>query len=286
MAKDQKLALLQNWIKTVVITPGHLPQKLGQAWHLHGLDEADVVVADEGTASVYTRLNVYSSGYLLRLLECMYADYAISRKFMGDEVFDSFAKAYLLYHPSTSFTLYDLGAAFPGFLAKTKPPVIAGDEPDVDDFMNLPIAFAKLERARQEAIRAPGTEGAIEHDQEISIQDILFGVVKITTPGCLRLLELDYPMISFFTSVYRDEDYELPSPQKTFTAVSRKNFRVTMTDVSEIQYTLLSLCQAGDNLYDSVTATASFNKIPSSELLADVFLWIPLFYKNGLIDWA
>jgi len=286
MAKLQKLALLQNWLKTVVMTPGHLPQKLGQAWHMHGLDETDVVVADESTASVYTRLNVYSSGYLLRLLECMYADYAISRKFMGDEVFDSFAKAYLLYHPSTSFTLYDLGAAFPGFLAKTKPPVIPGDEPNVDDFMTLPITFAKLERARQEAMRAPGIEGAAEHDQEISIQDILFGVVKITTPGCLRLLELDFSMIPFFTSVYRDEDYELPSPQKTFTAVSRKNFRVTMTDLTEVQYTLLSLCQAGDNLYNAITATASFNKIPPSQLLADVFLWMPLFRKNGLIGWA
>lgn len=286
MVKDQKLALLQNWLKTVVMTPGHLPQKLGQAWHLHGLDEADVVVADEGTASVYTRLNVYSSGYLLRLLECMYADYAISRKFMGEEVFDSFAKAYLLYHPSTSFTLYDLGAAFPGFLAKTKPHVTPGEGPDISDFMSLPISFAKLERARQEAIRAPGTEGVAEHDQEISIHDILFGVVKITTPGCLRLLELDFPMIAFFTSVYRDEDYELPSLQQTFTAVSRKNFRVTMTDVTEVQYTLLSLCQAGDNLYDAITATASFNKIPPSELLADVFLWMPLFHKNGLLDWA
>jgi hypothetical protein len=286
MAKDQKLALLQNWLKTVVMTPGHLPQKLEQAWHLHGLDEADVVVADEGTASVYARLNVYSSGYLLRLLECMYADYAISRKFMGDEVFDSFAKAYLLYHPSTSFTLYDLGAAFPGFLAKTKPPVISGEEPAINDFMNLPIAFAKLERARQEAIRAPGTEGTAERDQEISIQDVLFNTAKIITPDCLRLLELDFPMISFFTSVYRDEDYELPSPQKTFTAVSRKNFRVTMTDITEVQYTLLSLCQAGDNLYDAVIATASFNKISPSDLLADVFLWMPLFHKNGLIDWA
>jgi hypothetical protein len=286
MAKDQKLALLQNWLTTVVMTPGHLPQKLGQAWHLHGLDETDVVVTDEGKASVYTRLNVYSSGYLLRLLECMYADYAISRKFMGDEVFDSFAKAYLLYHPSTSFTLYDLGKSFPAFLAKTKPPVIPGDEQGFDDFMNLPIAFAKLERARQEAIRAPGTEGATEHDQEINIQGILFGTVKVITPGCLQLLELDFPMIRFFTSVYKDEDYELPSPQKTFTAVSRKNFGVTMTELTEVQYTLLSVCQAGDNLYDAITTTASFCKIPPSELLADVFLWIPQFMKNGLMDWA
>jgi hypothetical protein len=286
MAKEQKLVLLQNWLKTVVTTPGYLPQKLGQARQLHGLDEHDVVVADEGRASVYTRLNVYGSGYLLRLLECMYADYPVSKKFMGDDVFDSFAKAYLLYHPSTSFTLYDLGAAFPNFLAKTKPPVIPGHEQAVDDFMNLPVAFARLERARQEAIRAPGTEGVAEHDQEVDIQGILFGTVRVTTPACLQLLELDFPMVRFFTSVYRDEDYELPVAQKTFTAVSRKNFRVTMAELTSVQYTLLSLCQAGDNLYDAITATASFCKIPASELLADVFIWMPLFRKNGFMDWV
>jgi hypothetical protein len=285
MAKEQKLALLQNWLKTVVTTPGYLPQKLGQARHLFKLDETEVV-SDEGKASIYTRLNVYSSGYLLRLLDCMYADYAISKKFMGDEVFDSFAKAYLMYHPSTSFTLYDLGKAFPDFLAKTKPPVTYGDEEQVDDFMDLPVALARLERARQEAMRAPGTEENSELEDQINIQDILFNTVKLNTPGCLQLLELEYPMIQFFTAVYRGGDDELPLPQKTFMAVSRKDFRVTMVELTQIQYTLLSFCQAGDNLYDAITAAASFCKIPASALLADVYLWMPQFKKNGLLDCA
>jgi hypothetical protein len=285
MAKDQKLILLQNWLKAVVMTPGYMPQKLGRAKQLYGLSETDVV-ADQGKASVYARLNVYSSGYLLRLLDCMYADYAISKKFMGDEVFDSFAKAYLLYHPSTSFTLYDLGKAFSSFLSKTKPPVVLGDDGGMDDFMDLPIALTKLERARQEAMRAPGTEGNVHRDEEISIQNIFFNVVKVFTPGCLQLLELEFPMIQFFTSVYRDLDYELPSPQKTFMAVSRKNFKVTMTELTEIQYILLSVCQTEPNLYDAITGTALRCKVSASVLLADVCLWMPLFQKNGLMDWA
>ncbi len=285
MAKHQKLALLQNWLKAVVMTPGYLPQKLGQAKHLFGLDETDVVV-NEGTASVYARLNVYSSGYLLRLLDCMYADYAISRKFMGDEVFDSFAKAYLLYHPSNSFTLYDLGKAFPDFLARTKPPADTGEENEIDNFMNLPIALAKLERARQEAMRAPGTESISQREGEISIQDILFNTIKVYTPECLQLLELDFPMISFFRSVHCDENYELPSLQKTYTAVSRKNFRVTMTDLTEAQYTLLSVCQTESNFYEAITTSASFCKIAPSALLADAYVWIQLFELNGLIFWV
>jgi hypothetical protein len=282
MAKEQKLALLQNWLKTVVTTPGYLPQKLGQARHLHGLDETEVV-SNEGKASVYARLNVYTSGYLLRLLDCMYADYAISKKFMGDEVFDSFAKAYLLYHPSTSFTLYDLGKAFPDFLNKTKPPEQEGGDPAFEEFMAIPIALARLERARQEAMRAPGTEDKLQLEYEISIQNILFNTLKITTPGCLQLLELDFPMVKFFTSVYRDEEYEMPSPQKTFTAVSRKNYRVSMCDITENQHMLLTFIQTGDSLYDAINTTASFCKIPASTLMTDVYLWLPKFQANGLI---
>jgi hypothetical protein len=285
MAKPQNLALLQNWLNTIVMTPGSLPQKLGQAKYAYGLDEGEVV-ANEGKASVYTRLNVYSNGYLLRLLDCMYADYAISKKFMGDEVFDSFAQAYLLYHPSTSFTLYDLGKAFPGFLAKTKPPVTAGDENAIDDLMNLPIALAKLERARQEAMRAPGLEHIIPREAGVTIQDILFNTVKIVTPDCLRLIELDFPMTGFFRSVYRDENYELPQPARSFLAISRKDFRVTMTDLTETQYTLLSVCQTEPNLYDAITTTASFCKIAPSVLLADVFVWMQKFEVNGLIYWV
>lgn len=276
------MALLQNWLKTVVTTPGYLSQKLGQARHMHGLDETEVV-SDQGKASVYARLNVYASGYLLRLLDCMYADYAISKKFMGDEVFDSFAKAYLLYHPSTSFTLYDLGKAFPTFLAKTMPPAQEESDPAFEEFMAIPIALARLERARQEAMRAPGTEDKPQLGHEISVQDILFNTLRVSTPGCLQLLELDFPMVKFFTSVYRDEEYELPSPQKTFTAVSRKNYKVTMYDITESQHMLLTLIQTGDTLYDAINTTASFCKIPASTLMADVYLWLPKFQTNGLI---
>jgi len=285
MAKDQKLELLQNWLKTVVMTPGYLPQKLGQARHLYALSEMDVV-ANEGKASVYTRLNVYSSGYLMRLLDCMYADYPISKKFMGDEVFDSFAKAYLLYHPSTSFTLYDLGKDFPLFLAKTKPPGMVGDDQQLQDFMDLPVALTKLERARQEAIRAPGTEDGTQRDEGISMQDILFNIVKVSAPACLQLLELEFSMIRFFTAVYRGEDYELPLLQKTFLAVSRKNYKVTMTELTETQYILLSVCQTEDNLYNAIATTASLCKVSASVLLADVYLWMPLFQKNGLMAWS
>jgi hypothetical protein len=276
----QDTAFLQNWLRTVVMAPGFLKQKIGLANQMYNVNEYDIVY-DEGKASIHTRLNVYSSGYMLRLLDCMYADYAISKKFMGDELFDSFAKAYLMYHPSTSFTLYDLGKAFPDFLDKTKPQVEEGSD---NTYFDIPATLARVERARQVAMRAPGTESDITNINPVNIQDIFFSTLNISIPDCLQLLELDFPMKQFFESVYREDEYELPSPQKTFTAISRKNYRIVFEEITEMQFLLLQQCKNYTNLYEAISALSINQNISSADLLADAYLWIAYFRKCGFVQ--
>nr|WP_067060460.1 DNA-binding domain-containing protein [Mucilaginibacter sp. L294] len=276
----QDTVLLQNWLRTVVMALGFLNQKIGLANHLYQVHENDVV-SNEGNASVHARLNVYSSGYMARLLDCMYADYAISKKFMGDELFDSFAKAYLMYHPSTSFTLYDLGKAFPDFLDRTKPQPEEGID---NNHFDIPATLARVERARQVAMRAPGIENDIVNTNQVDIQDMLFGTLNISVPECLQLLELDFPMKRFFEAVYREEEYELPSSQKTYMAISRKNYRLVLEEITETQYLLLNECRKHTNLYDAISALSADHNISSAELLADAFLWMPFFRKCGFIQ--
>lgn len=271
---------MQNWLRTVVMAPGFLKQKIRLANHLYNVSEDDVV-SDEGKASIYARLNVYSSGYLLRLLDCMYADYTISKKFMGDEVFDSFAKAYLMYHPSTSFTLYDLGKAFPDFLEKTKPQSEEGAD---NAYFDIPATLARVERARQVAMRAPGTESEITNIDPVNIQDMFFSKLNISIPECLQLLELDFPMKEFFDSVYREDEYELPSPQKTFMAISRKNYRIVLEEITEMQFLLLQECKNHTNLYEAISALSNQQNVSSADLLADAYLWIAYFRKCGFIQ--
>jgi hypothetical protein len=278
---DQNTALLQNWLKTVVTSPGYLPQKLARANHAYQITEVDIV-SDEGNASVYDRLNVYSSGYILRLLDCMSADFPVLQKFIGEEVFNSFVKAYLIYHPSSSFTLYDLGKAFPGFLSRTRPKTIPGEEDGNSAFLDLPIALAQLERARQEAMRAHGTETSDSRD-DITMEDIMFQPIRVSVPGCFQLLQVAFPMKQFFEAVYRDEEYELPLPQKTFMAVSRKNYRVVMEELTEWQYLFLKQCAEPIGLHQAITNTAAATQIPQATLLADIYLWLPFLQSNGFV---
>jgi hypothetical protein len=273
----QDINILQHWLKDVITTPGSLQTKLHVAGGRHGLDATDVVAAND-IASPYERLNVYSTGYVLRLMECLSADFPVLRKFMGDEVFDGFAKASLVFSPPVSYTLYDLGKNFISFLQATRPKTGA-DEPLLD----LPIEIARLERARQEALRAQGTEESKETFPDISIEHILFQPDKLvlSMPECVRLLELKFPLKDIFTST--EEHVALPELQKTYMAVSRKNYRITMEVLTEWQYLFLRSIVQPVSLFKVVEDMTADDSISSSDLMADLYLWLPLFYDNGFL---
>src|SRR4029079_811071 len=118
---------------------------------------AEDVVAERRDLSARERLAIYTGGYVLRLLECMRADFPVLRGFVGDSVFDAFAKAYIITMPPSSPSLYDLGADFPQFLEETKPKNWSLDD-DMSAMIDLPPELARLERARAEVMRARGTE--------------------------------------------------------------------------------------------------------------------------------
>jgi len=147
---QQPLDLLQLWMKTVITERGGLPEKLESAAQQHGLIIEDVVAEKRGLSS-RKRLSIYTSGYVARLVDCMRADFPLLRRFVGDSVFDAFAKAYIVTEPPHSPSLFDLGARFPHFLEETKP---QNDEALLD----LPAEIARFERARTEVMRARGTE--------------------------------------------------------------------------------------------------------------------------------
>src|SRR5690348_5603885 len=153
---EQSLNLVEQWMKTVVVERGGLREKLNAAARQHGLRAEDVVAETRGL-SAHERLAVYTGGYVLRLLECMRADFPVLRGFVGDSVFDTFAKAYVITMPPSSHSLYDLGAEFSKFLEETKPNNWTLDA-GISDMLDLPPELARIERARAEVTRAHGTE--------------------------------------------------------------------------------------------------------------------------------
>lgn len=282
---ERRLDLLQHWMKTVVTERGGLEEKLAAAALRHGL-RAEDVVADRRGLSARERLGVYAGGYVLRLLECMRADFPALRGFVGDTVFDAFAKAYVITRPPGSPSLYDLGADFPRFLEETRPAGEGLDE-DLRAMLDLPPELARLERARAEVMRAPGTEGDPASRTPPSTLEVFGevfgeGLTLHATP-CLRLLGLKFPLVDFLKQSDGGERPEPPPARTTFAALGRADYRVSVEEVEPWQFAFLKACETPAPLYTAVRAAAQGVGSEPSRVLAEAALWLPVAFEFGFL---
>ena len=268
-------------MKTVVTERGGLGEKLDAAARLHGLDAEDVVAERRGV-SARERLAVYTTGYVLRLLECMRADFPVLCGFVGDSVFDAFAKAYVITMPPASHSLYDLGADFPRFLQETKPKNWTLDV-DTSVMLDLPPELARIERARAEVLRARGTEDDPPMAEPISAFAIFGEELTLQATPCLRLLEMKFPLVDFLRRSDVGERPEAPEPRATLVAISRANYRLHVEEISLWQFAFLKACERATSSYQAVQVAALESGRDSGQALADVAVWLPIAFELGFL---
>ena len=272
---EQNTAILQHWLKMVITTPGTLPVKLSSTYSRLHLQETDVILQQQ-KAGIHERLSIYTNGYLLRLLECMGADYPALKIFLGNDLFHQFAKAYLLQNPSRSFTLYELGTGFPGFLERSRPQRCEGIETVM---LQLPAAIATVERARQEVLRAEG----LEQLMPAGISLFFPAGIMVQQPPCLRLLELPFPLKAFYEKLISEENYEIPVPIVSRLAISRMRYRIVMEQLEQWQYEFLRACNEPIELMQVIQGTSEKCSMQVETLLAETLLWLPAMYEQGLV---
>ena len=67
-------------------------------------------------------------------------------------------------------------------------------------------------------------------------------------------------------------------------AISRKNYRIVLEEITEMQFLLLQECKNHTNLYEAISTLSTKHNVPSADLLADAYLWIAYFRKCGFIQ--
>lgn len=278
---EERLSLLQQWLTTVVTERGLLNEKLSAAALRHGLDAEDVVAERRGL-SARERLGIYTGGYVLRLLECMRADFPALRGFVGDPVFDAFAKAYVITRPPRSPSLYNLGADFPEFLEATKP---SGERfaAEVGVMLDLPPEIARVERARAEVMRARGTEDDRPTAETLSPFAVFGEGLTLAATGCLRLLELKFPLVDFLKSSDRGERPAPPAPRAALVAFGRSDYRVHVQEVTPWQFAFLKACERPAQVYEAVRGAALEAGKETPEVLAEVAVWLPVAFALGFL---
>jgi hypothetical protein len=194
------------------------------------------------------RLQIYANAYVARLLEVLRGEFPATAATVGDELFAGFALSYLQRHPSTSYTLAELGAKFPQHLATTRPQR-ESDAPDWADFL---IELATLERLYSDVFDGPGTED----DPPLSLGDVdpeRWPDCRLVFAPCVRLIRLRFPVHEVITAVRRGEPVEMPAASPTDLIVTRREFVVRRQAVSAGEFRLLSLLHAGASVGESLS---------------------------------
>ena len=269
------LAQVQAWFLTAMTAPGGAARGAALAGQRHGLQAEQVL---KGAA----RLHIYADGYVLRLLECLQADYPVLRRVMGDELFGFFARAYIWRHPSASTTLYDLGGGFADFLAASQ--AGAGAQGAA---LRFPVELARLERARGEASRAPGLEKQAPPMLPVlpARLDFLLGDTQPwRLAPCTRLLALTFPVHAYWQQAAGD-DAVPPQPEEApgFVAITRLHYRLSMHGLQPWQFHWLQALADGAALAECARRAARASGRSGDEVLADAMLWLPMAGAAGMI---
>lgn len=273
------LKTIQDWTKDVLTKRGNLSQKVALASRKYGVDFNALIQHKKGIPN-HKRLDIYASGYVLRLLECLQADYPCLKTFMGNEVFELFAKAYIVSLPSESYSLYHFTARFPEYLETTKPNRKDLTEEQVTMF-ELPSEIAAVERAKAEIAIAKGTE----HIESI-VPDMI-GLLQhnyiFKTPECLRILKQNHNILTFMKALQEGEVIENPERNLTYIGITRKNYRLYTNTLEAWQYHFLKSCGTSKTFSEAITSIEKSTNLSAQELSAKLLIWIPIAITLGYL---
>lgn len=268
-----ELARLQHWMLSRIVTDA-LPDEGEQ------IASARDAVRARGPLAPEERVRIYARGYVLRLLEAMRADFPLLHAFVGAQVFDLFATAYLAQHESRSPSLYDLGAGFADFLESTRPAEGAGR----GTLEAIPASLARLERAMAESSRAPGPETAHVLNPLVPALLPMTPGQRLRLPQSVRLLRLDFDFAPLMDAVERAEKPPIPVARDVAVAVARHFYRVHMHVISPIcSAWLAALGHDGADMADATAAARKSTSTGPQTVFAEVTAFLPFAAANGLI---
>lgn len=260
-----QLNALQIWLQAQLTgqTGGQQPEALDEIIRTNGVHPEQ-------------RLRVYTSGYFLRLLECLQGDFPLLRAFLSERVFDLFARGYIYSIGSQSYSLLNFSKEFPAFLLQMSPPAQSEEEWDRYRF---PYELACVERMMIEVATDRGFEN--EGQQKITqpLDNIWMGFhneLQLETPACLRLMEANFDLCAFIDDPQPIEERNLPLRSKTFLVLHRRNFHLQKQLLEPWQYHFLSQIHSSNtSLHHALEKTALLTQKNLSELQAALLFFLP-----------
>lgn len=290
--QTRPLREIQNFVWRAISRPLTGDYQMRKRW-VDGGDLskiADSFVVPSDNLSSFERLQIYNQQYWYRLLDCFDDDFPGLKSILGEKRFSNLTREYLTVHPSSCFTLRNLGEHLVSFL-RNRTDLI---EPEVE----LCLEMTSFEWARVVAF------------DEVAKQPIDEQFIKSAAPENLRLalqpyvtlLELNYALDVYavaFNRHQRDQseagsrkprgkmrksDAPWPVQEKVFLVVHRHENTVYLKRVDLAGFVILSELRRGATLNESViTAVGRLEeeKMVVENLAQDIQEWFALWMRLG-----
>ena len=251
MKATDDYAKLTAWMLTVITNPRGVQvgaQVAADQQLLAGPIEA--VVRPSRRLSSSARLAIYQGAYYARLLECFRAEYPVLSQLLGAEIFAAFVVDYLQAYPSRSYTLNQLGAQFPAYLAQTQPASTTANAQQAS-WITLIIELAHLERAYTEVYDGPGHEKEVLPNANAILPYDLdaFLALKLVPTASLRLFAFQHQLLDYFLAARQGLlPEQLPPPQPTWLALIRQQYQLRFFKLSAADHQLLQAVFQGSTI--------------------------------------
>jgi len=265
-SRPHALAGLERWFQAEVLRPHRRAARPGARAEHHLLPSRSLGAAE--------RIAIYQQGYMLRLQECMQADFIAVRRVAGEARFAELVRAYLEAHPSRHWSLNPLGHAFARFLAREAP---RGPR------IGLLAELARLEWAMQEVFEAPLSPtlapGAL---QRIAPAD--WARRRLVPIEALRLLAFEHRCNAIASAVRREEPLPPLGRKRTCVVVYRKDWTVWRMDLDALQFELLSALCRGRTLAQALGSAARLQRGSQADLQRRIQAACASFMAEGLFQ--
>ncbi len=174
--------------------------------------------------SAADRLDIYANMYFYRILDSLKEDYPMIHKIIGDSRFHNLVTDYLLKHPSTYFSMRDVGKQLARFLKKH---ALIKSWPYLSD-------LAKLEWGIIEAFDAKNNEILTENDlTQLKPED--WGTLQLVLVDSAEIIHLDFEL----APLLKKKPPKKINKNKNHILVWRKNLEVCYRTLNPLEAKLL-----------------------------------------------
>ena len=234
--------------------------------------EAEAILKPNDRLSSVERLEIYSRSYWYRVLDSLVEDFPGVRAIVGVREFHAISRDYLTEHPSTSFTLRNLGSHFIEWLEKHRERAQPHEQ--------LALEMAHLEWAHIEVFDA-AEKPVITPEAWARAGEA--AVLKLQPS--IRLVSAQYPVDDVLLEVRKVEDSNrkiatwrrkrLPHVRKeeSFIVLHRSEYSVCYRRVTREGFRLLQAFQEGKPLGEALEFAFRDCKLPQESWPALVQEW-------------